>query len=187
MKKDAEPTEELAAHEGHESSATDDSGEDPTTRIAELEERCTELETRWLRAQADFQNVRRRAQQELDASLLQRLQPLLDELLLVADFLDMALSTPVTTPEGKALAQGVGITRSKLTQALELAEVRLIPTEGAFDPSLHEAAETRTSTDRSPGSIVAVLRPGYTWQGRILRPARVAVAAEPGAAPRGEA
>ncbi|MSR60981.1 MAG: nucleotide exchange factor GrpE [Planctomycetes bacterium] len=150
----------------------------------DLAARYAEMETRWLRAQADYQNARRRAQQELESALLRTLQPLLEELLLVGDYLDMALSAPSTQPETKALAAGVTLTRTKLTQALELAELRTIPTSGSFDPALHEAAESRASTQSPPGTILATLRPGYTWQGRILRPARVVVAAAP-VAPEG--
>jgi molecular chaperone GrpE len=146
------------------------------TSASELETRCNELEARWLRAQADYQNVRRRAQQDLDAALLRTLQPLLDELLLVLDYLDMALLAPATQSESKALAAGVALTRAKLVAALETVEVRVIETTGAFDPSRHEAGESRPSAS-PPGTILATLRPGYTWQGRILRPARVAVAA----------
>ena len=154
-------------------------GEDAPTKVSELEARCADLEARWLRAQADYQNLRRRTQQDLDASLFRVLQPLLDELLLVADYLDMALSAPATGAETKALAAGVEMTRSKLAQALELVEVRPIRTSGSFDPSLHEAGESRASANKAPGTILATTRPGYTWQGRILRPARVIVAAAP--------
>ncbi len=173
MKKESEP------------SGTTESEPEPDGRVVELEARCAELEARWLRAQADNQNMRRRAQQELDGALLRTLQPLLDELLLVLDYLDLALAAPATTAEAKALATGVGLTRAKLVQALELADVRAIATEGLFDPALHEAAESRPAPDRPAGTILATLRPGYTWQGRILRPARVAVAdASGGAAER---
>jgi molecular chaperone GrpE len=149
-----------------------------TRSVEELESRCAELESRLVRAQADYQNSRRRAQLELDSALLRALQPLLQELLLVADYLDLALATPATSDDALALAQGVGLTRSKLASALELADVRPIPTDGHFDPSLHEAVESRAS-DAEPGTILAVMQPGYTWQQRILRPARVVVAAGP--------
>ncbi len=149
------------------------------TRVAELEGRYAELEARWLRAQADYQNVRRRAQQDLESALLRTLQPLLDELLLVADYLDMALASPAASDDARTLAQGVALTRSKLVQALEQIDVRPVPTSGPFDPALHEAAGSRPAGDRPPGSILETLRPGYTWQGRILRPARVVVAAAP--------
>jgi molecular chaperone GrpE len=156
-----------------------ETAESAAARLTELETRCAELEARWLRAQADYQNTRRRAQQELEAKLLATLQPLLDELLLVADCLDLALASPAAHPEAKGLAEGVALTRAKLSQALELVEVRPVPAEGRFDPALHEAGETRVSPEHPPGTILATLRPGYSWQGRILRPARVAVAAGP--------
>src|SRR5262249_48117970 len=76
-------------------------------RVAELEARCGELETRWLRAQADNQNMLRRQQQELDSAVLRALQPLLDELLLVLDYLDLALAAPATSAEARTLAEGV--------------------------------------------------------------------------------
>jgi len=145
-------------------------------RIAELEARCADLEARWLRSQADYQNARRRAQQELESALLRQLQPLLDELLLVADYLDMALSAPTQSEEARNLAAGVQLTRSKLAQALELVELRPIESSGPFDPNRHEAVASRPA-DQPPGTILETLRPGYTWQGRILRPARVVVAA----------
>ena len=159
---------------------------EPNARVLELEKRCGELATRcadfegrWLRSQADHQNARRRAQQELESALLRSLQPLLDELLLVADYLDMALSAPPTNPEAKALAAGVALTRQKLAQALESVDVRAIETKGAFDPARHEAGESRATSEHPPGTILATGRAGYTWQGRILRPARVVVASAP--------
>lgn len=175
MKKDAETTEP-DAHAGSDPEQGDGSDRSERSSPSELEARCAELEARWLRSQADFQNVRRRAQQELDSALFRTLQPMLEELLLVSDYLDMALATPATTDETKALAAGVSMTRAKLAQVLELAEVRPVPTEGDFDPTQHEAAESRFEAGREPGQILATLRAGYTWQGRILRPARVVVA-----------
>jgi len=148
-------------------------------RCGELEAKCSDLEARWLRSQADHQNARRRAQQELESALLRSLTPLLDELLLVADYLDMALAAPQTNPEARSLAAGVQLTRQKLTQALESVDVRAIETRGTFDPARHEAGESRPSAEHPPGTILATGRSGYTWQGRILRPARVVVAIAP--------
>lgn len=177
-------THEAETERSPESEARAAHAATPADRIAELESRCEDLEARWLRAQADYQNTRRRAQQELEGELLRTMQPLLDELLLVGDFLDMALSAPTTTPEARNLAAGVQMTRAKLTQALESVDVRPIDTTGTFDPTRHEAAETRAAEGAAPGSILATLRGGYTWQGRILRPARVVVAAAGGTGDR---
>jgi molecular chaperone GrpE len=149
----------------------------PEERTAELESRARELEARWLRAQADYQNLKRRTQAELDAALLRTLQPLLAELLLGLDYLDLALGAPVTSPEARSLAAGVELTRAQLARALEAAEVRPLPVEERFDPAKHEAADTRRTDQVPPGTILETVRTGYTWQGRVLRPARVVVAA----------
>ena len=157
------------------------------TRLAELEARAQELEARWLRAQADYQNLKRRAQAELETALLRTLQPLLGELLLALDYLDLALSASLTTPEAKNLAAGVQLTRAQLARALEAADVRTIPSAETFDPGLHEAAGQRPTDEVPPGTILATVRAGYTWQGRILRPARVVLACAPGASSSAEA
>lgn len=174
MKNDDEPS---GQHAGEGQASVDS-----PAQVSELEARCADMEARWLRAQADYQNLRRRAQQELDSALFRTLQPLLDELLLVMDYLDMALAARTTSAETSSLAAGVELTRSKLAQALELVDVRMVPTSGSFDPALHEAGESRAAADKPPGTILATSRPGYTWQGRILRPARVVVATAPAGA-----
>jgi molecular chaperone GrpE len=184
MKAEREPSEVRPPTDAPDVASDQATPEDADARVAELESRYADLEARWLRAQADYQNSRRRAQQELDSALFRTLQPLLDELLLVADYLDLALATPASGEEAKALAAGVALTRSKLLQALEQVGVRPIPTTGAFDPALHDAAESRVSDDHEAGTILATVRPGYTWQERILRPARVVVAASTDRAPK---
>ena len=140
---------------------------------------AAELRTKWLRAQADYQNLKRRAASDLERGVRRRLQPLLDELLLVMDYLDMALAAPVESPEAKNLAIGVEMTRTKLLQALEHEEVHAIDTDGPFDPEVHEAAETRPAEGVEPGSILAVVRKGYSWRDVILRHAQVVVAEGP--------
>jgi molecular chaperone GrpE len=177
MRAEREPSEVRPPTDAPDSAGNPETPADADARIAELESRCADLEARWLRTQADYQNARRRAQQELDSALFRTLQPLLDELLLVADYLDLALATPASGEEAKAISAGVALTRSKLVQALEQVGVRPIPTTGAFDPALHDAAESRATSTDEPGTILATLRSGYTWQERILRPARVVVAA----------
>lgn len=169
-KRDAEePLDDEAASEEAELT--------PEERIAALEEEVEELRNKWLRAQADYKNLRRRGQLDYETGLQRSLQPLLEELLLVLDFLDMALASPTSTEEARNLALGVEMTRNRFVQALESAEVRLIPTDGLFDPDLHEAADTRDEPGVEPGTVVETLRRGYTWRGGVLRFAKVVVAA----------
>jgi molecular chaperone GrpE len=135
----------------------------------------------WRRAQADFQNLRRRQSEVINASVLASKRELLGELLLVLDYLDMALLTPVETQEGKNLAMGVRMTRDQMMQFLSQREVEPIDTSGAFDPSLHEAVETVERDDVAPGTILETSRAGYTLGKDVLRYANVKVSAAPSA------
>lgn len=149
----------------------------PKERVAELESECEELRTKWMRAQADYQNLKRRNAAEYEMGLKRALNPLFTDLLLVADYLDMALAMEPTSDEAKNLAMGVEMTRTKLLQSLEGAEVHPIATEGVFDPELHEATGTEEREDLPPGTILRVVRKGYTWRETVLRHAHVIVVA----------
>lgn len=148
----------------------------PDEQIGELEAKCQDLNGRWMRAQADYQNLRRRAHTDLETGIKRNMAPLLEELLFVLDFLDMALASPATHDETKNLVMGIQMTRTKFVQALENSNVTEIPTTGEFDPALHDATEVRDVAEAEPGSIVATVRKGYTWKEHVLRHAQVAVA-----------
>jgi len=150
-------------------------------RLDRLTEECDELRAQALRAQADYQNLRRRHLSDVEAGIRKAVMPLLEELLLVADYLDLALAVRPSSDEAKNLYVGVEMTRTKLMQALEREDVRPIRADGAFDPELHEATGTEPSADVAPGTILRIARPGYTWRGLVLRHAHVIVAAEPAA------
>jgi len=130
----------------------------------------------WKRATADYQNLRRRLQSDLESAIARQKTGILGDLLLVLDFLDMALATPVTTDEGRNLHSGVEATRTALFAVLEREGVRPIPEGGNFDPAFHECVSRVPAQGVEPGTIVEVLRRGYVLEGRILRPAQVKVA-----------
>ncbi|MCB9915358.1 MAG: nucleotide exchange factor GrpE [Planctomycetes bacterium] len=134
----------------------------------------------WRRSQADFQNLRRRQAEVIAGSVLASKRELLGELLLVLDYLDMALLTPVETQEGQNLKYGVQLTRDQMMQFLTQREVEPIDTSGVFDPSRHEAVETVETDEVPPGTILATTRSGYTLGKDVLRYANVKVAAAPG-------
>jgi molecular chaperone GrpE len=138
-----------------------------------------EFEENWRRSQADFQNLRRRQSEVIAASRLATKRELLGELLLVIDYLDMALITPMETQEGKNLYMGVSMTRDQMMQFLVQREVEPIDTGGNFDPSLHEAVETIETDEAEPGTILQTARTGYTLGKDVLRHAHVKVAAAP--------
>jgi molecular chaperone GrpE len=133
----------------------------------------------WQRAQADYQNQRRRAAGELESQVRAALEPLLEDLLLVTDHIDMALQSPATTPEAKNLATGVELVRQQLRALLDRAGVSPIPTEGLFDASRHQAVQSEPRADLPAGTCVAAIRRGYLWRGRPLRFAQVRVSTQP--------
>ena len=132
------------------------------------------------RVQADFVNYKRRSDQEredmmgrLNAGLITRLLPVLDDLV-------MALGHVPEAPEGRAWADGMGLINRKLHTILESEGAWVIEAEGSeFDPSQHESLGFQESTTHPEGQVVSVVRSGYTLNGRVLRPAQVIVARNP--------
>jgi molecular chaperone GrpE len=144
--------------------------------LEKLQRERDEYLASWKRATADYQNLRRRLQSDLESAVARQKTGILGDLLLVLDFLDMALATPVKTEEGKNLHTGVEATRTALYAVLEREGVRPIPDAGTFDPAFHDCVARVQADGVEPGTITEVLRRGYTLEGRILRPAQVKVA-----------
>lgn len=144
----------------------------------------------WQRAQADYQNLKRRHLTEIEQSRRRQMQPLLENLLLVLDNLDMALMTECTTTESQNLATGIQLTRDQFLRALEQEGVAPVSVDCPFDPNVHEAVASVSSEEANgaaPGTILATVRAGYRWGDVVLRPAHVRVVAEPQQAEPGSA
>ena len=184
-------THEQGTEELHEEFEPDESGaEDLATRGDELDPQTLLRErddaiTKWQRARADYQNLKRRGLSDYENGLRRSLQPLAESLLLVLDNLDLALAAPVTSEDAVNLAMGVQLTRDQLVSSIATLEVKPIPVEGEFDPAVHQAVETVEDSAAAPGSIVGVVRPGFTWRHGVLRHAQVRVAAAPGGSSEG--
>lgn len=131
------------------------------------------------RAQADYQNLRRRQQSDLENALRRGLEQLLSNTLIVLDHLELALAAPAETKETKNFARGVQLTRDSLLKVLEQEGVVPIEDVDKFDPARHHAVATVERDDVPPGTIVDIVRRGYTWRDKALRPADVRVAAAP--------
>ncbi|MGH2516686.1 MAG: nucleotide exchange factor GrpE, partial [Ktedonobacterales bacterium] len=183
-------------------------GDAPNERVAELEDRIAELErqlaaerdaatdymNRWQRAQADFANFKRRAQQ--DQQQLQRTFAA-EAARLVLPALDSFERAFATLPEslrGFTWINGTDLIRLQLEGALNMAGVRLIEVEPghSFDPAKHEAIGEVESAEHPAGNVAVVVQRGFQIEGYVLRPALVqlAKAAEsataPPLAPQGE-
>jgi molecular chaperone GrpE len=155
--------------------------------MAALEAELAEAKDRVLRALAETENVRRRAERERTDALRFGAGNIAKDLLSVADNLRRALDSAPAAPDEatKNLLAGVAATERELMAAFERNGIRRVePKLGdRFDPNQHEAMFEVPNTGHAAGSIVQVLQPGYMIQDRLLRPAMVGVAkAEPGAA-----
>ena len=154
-------------------SATEATGdEDP----GELRRQRDDYLARWQRATADYKNLRRRTGEDIEAAMRRTMTPLLENLLLVLDHLDLALTTPIDSDDAAALAEGVKLTRDQFLKSLQQEGVESIPAGGPFDPDLHEAVATVETDEVEPGTVVETVRRGFTWRGIVLRHSHVKVA-----------
>jgi len=150
--------------------------------VLRLEAEVADLKDQLLRALAEVENVRRRAQRERDDSLRYATAPLLKDLLGVADNLSRALqSIPANDleqdPRIEPLVTGVRLTEKELLGAFERHKVtRIDPLGERLDPHRHEAMFEIEDPEQPAGTVVQVMQPGYLLHDRLLRPARVAVA-----------
>jgi molecular chaperone GrpE len=161
----------------------------PEERIAALEGELGEAQDRLLRALAETENVRRRAQRERADAEKYGFAKFAGDLLSVADNLRRALDS---LPEAeahddrtKSLLAGVAATERELLAAFERHGLKRIDPKGErFDHNFHQAVFEVENTGRPAGTVIEVLQPGYVVHDRLLRPAMVGVAK--GGAPTAE-
>jgi molecular chaperone GrpE len=152
--------------------------EDP---VALLEAEAAALKDQLLRAMAETENVRRRAQREREDTLKYAAAPVIKDLLGVADNLQRALeSVPedlvAENEQMKNLRLGVEMTRKELQAVFERHAIRSIdPLGEKLDPHLHEAMYEVEDPSKSAGTVIQVIQAGYRLHDRLLRPARVGI------------
>ena len=146
------------------------------TQLADLQARHTEANDSFLRAKAEAENTRRRADEEISKARKFAIESFADSLLPVKDSLEAAIAMPGAPLE--QVLEGVHATLRQLTAALERNKVLVIapPTGTKFDPHQHQAISV-VPADNEAGTVVAVLQKGYLIAERVLRPALVTVAA----------
>jgi molecular chaperone GrpE len=144
--------------------------------LAESEERAKNHWEQYLRAVADLDNVRKRAQRDIEAANRYGLEKFAAELLPVKDSLELAVEN-AGRGDAASLKAGQEATLQLLAKALEKLGISTIdPLGEPFDPARHEAMMTQESRTAEPNSVLKVVQPGYELNGRLLRPARVIVA-----------
>ncbi|HZO21442.1 MAG TPA: nucleotide exchange factor GrpE [Steroidobacteraceae bacterium] len=144
--------------------------------LTEAEDRARNHWEQYLRAVADLDNVRKRAQRDIEAANRYGLEKFAAELLPVQDSLELAVQN-AGRADARALAAGQEATLKLLAKALEkIGIVPIDPLGEPFDPARHEAMLMQESATAEPNSVLQVVQPGYELNGRLLRPARVIVA-----------
>jgi molecular chaperone GrpE len=147
--------------------------------LAEAEERAKSHWEQYLRAVADIENVRKRAQRDVEAAHRYGIDKLAQELLPVRDSLELAVEN-ADRADAQSLAAGQEATLKLLAKAFEKLSISEInPLGEPFDPTRHEAMLMQPSDTAEPNSVLKVVQRGYEMNGRLLRPARVIVARAP--------
>ena len=184
------PSPEALANSGTPASAETPAAEataevmpSPEELLKAVELKAAEHHDAWLRAKAETENVRRRAQDDIAKAGKFAVEKFAGELLAVKDSLEAALANESQTAE--SLKAGVELTLRQLVSAFEksgLAEIN--PLGAKFDPHRHQAISQIEATDPAtePNTVLSVLQKGYALHERVIRPALVVVAKSPAAA-----
>ncbi|MGQ7939555.1 nucleotide exchange factor GrpE [Paraburkholderia sp. D1E] len=143
--------------------------------LAEAEAKIVELQESFLRAKAETENVRRRAQEDVTKAHKFAIESFAEHLLPVVDSLEAAVAH--SSDDLQKVREGVELTLRQLSGALEKGRVvALNPVGEKFDPHRHQAI-SMVPADQEPNTVVAVLQKGFVIADRVLRPALVTVAA----------
>jgi molecular chaperone GrpE len=164
------------------------------SRVHELEENLTraraeseENRDNWLRARADFENLKRRTRREVEEAHLRAGERLASDLLPVVDDLEKAVEAAEAAPELRSMGEGLALILRGMREALRGRGVEeLDPVGRAFDPNLHEAVMEAPAEEAEPGTVLRVIQKGYLMNGRPLRHAKVVVAGSGQGAAGGE-
>jgi molecular chaperone GrpE len=156
-------------------------------RIAALEAERDELKDRWMRAEAEMNNVRARAKRDADDARLYAVQKFARDVAEAAENLKRGLDSVPPARQGEPeivtkLRDGfAGVERSFVALLERNGVKREDPTGGLFDPNLHQAMAEQETDAHPPGTVLQAWTQGWTLNGRLLRPAMVVVAKAPAA------
>ena len=156
--------------------STGESAAEGVDALAAAQQEIADLKEQMLRTQAEMQNVRRRAEADVEKAHKFGVEKFANEMLTVVDNLERALAATPEDEATKAMREGVEMTLSGLVAGLEKFKVEAVDPQGeTFNPDLHQAMSMVENADVDPNTVIAVMQKGYTLQGRLLRPAMVMV------------
>ena len=172
-KPEAEAEEPVAEESESAESAEAEESEKQAEAPEEKPQEDEDLQTKFLRLSADFQNYRRRTEKEKSDIYAFANEKIVLQLLDVLDNFDRAMQT---APEDDKFAEGMGLILKQFTDLLDRNNVAEIEALGkSFDPNYHNAVMTEAAEDTESGIITKVLQKGYTLNGKVIRPSMVAV------------
>jgi molecular chaperone GrpE len=153
------------------------SEEQSENQVEELQQKLSTLGEQLLREQAEMQNVRRRAQRDIESAHKYALEKFAGELLSVVDNLERAIDAIDADDEAqKSVAEGLELTLKTFIEVLAKYNVEAVEPEGQpFDADLHQAVSTVPNNDVEPNTVINVFQKGYTLNSRLIRPAMVVV------------
>lgn len=168
------PEENAENQENTEEQKTEEQTETKTEEKPEEKKEDEDLNTRYMRLMADFQNFRRRTEKEKSDIYAYGNEKLVADLLPVLDNFERALAAAA---EGDKFAEGMQLIYKQMVDVLVKNKVEEIKAEGqVFDPNLHNAVMRQAKEGAESDTIITVLQKGYTLNGKVVRPSTVIVA-----------
>ena len=177
--KTSEPKAKKEAYKGEEKKQEKNKQDQKLAKeLADLKDKNKDLEDKYLRSEAEIQNMQNRYTKERAQLIKYESQSLAKDILPAMDNLERALSIEADDDVSKQLKKGVQMTLDALVKAMKDHGVVEIEADGVkFDPTLHQAVQTvAAENDDQKDHVVQVLQKGYQYKDRTLRPAMVVVA-----------
>lgn len=171
------PEMETAMQDQPDMAAAQEEASDMQVQLEALNDELANARDQLIRAQADVQNIRRRAEQDVEKAHKYGQEKLVSDLLPVVDNLERALAAITADDEVlKSLVEGVELTLRSFQDTLQKHSIVALDPHGEpFDPQLHQAMAMVDAPDAEPNTVVNVFQKGYTLHGRLVRPAMVVV------------
>ncbi|HED6162854.1 TPA: nucleotide exchange factor GrpE [Campylobacter coli] len=154
----------------------DDLQDNEKNETNELQKELEELKDKYMRANAEFENIKKRMEKEKLSAMAYANESFAKDLLDVLDALEAAINVECQDEISLKIKEGVQNTLDLFLKKLEKHGVALIKEEKEFDPNLHEAMFHVDSENHQSGEVVTVLQKGYKIADRVIRPTKVSVA-----------
>ncbi|MBW3539567.1 MAG: nucleotide exchange factor GrpE [Planctomycetes bacterium] len=176
---ESEPTAAASELPAPEDAARHD-GPQAAESLETVQAERDELRERWLRAEAELDNYRKRVRREAEEASRYRALPLVADLVPALDNLDLTIAAAAETGNVEQLLQGVQMVASQFGEVLARHGAKPIESVGKpFDPNVHEALRQVASAEHPPMTVVQEFQRGYRLHDRVVRPSRVAVSSGP--------